>query len=99
MPFKSLMLAAVAATALAACGGSDNDFVAPPVAVIPPQPPAPTPPPPPPPPPMGNLEDGFGAGFAAAFQQDAFAEPIDPVTGDIIPLDVTADPVPVPDPQ
>ncbi len=40
-----------------------------------------------------NLEDNFGAGFAAAFNADANDEPIDPSRDDIIAVDPTADPI------
>lgn len=81
---------------LSACGG-ENDFVAPPTANVPP----PTPPVTPPTPPTGseNPEDSQGDAFAAAFKQEPFSEPIDPKAGDIIGLNITADPVAIaPDP-
>ena len=89
-----------AAATLAACGGSDNTFVAPPTAVVTvtDPPPPPPPPPTPEPEPEGTAAEQAGAGFAFAFNQSPFDEPVEPVEGDIIPLDLTAEPIPVPDP-
>jgi hypothetical protein len=42
--------------------------------------------------------DAQGAGFAAAFRADAQAEPVDPMTGDIIAIDKTIDATDVPNP-
>lgn len=81
---------------ISACGG-ENDFVAPPTANVPP----PAPPVTPPTPPTGseNPEDSQGDAFAAAFKQEPFSEPIDPKSGDIIALNITADPIAIlPDP-
>ena len=50
----------------------------------------------PPTPPPARLEDGFGAGFAAAFRIAMFGDPRDPAPGDIIALSLTADPTPIP---
>lgn len=54
---------------------------------------------PPPPPPAAPLEDGFGTTFGAAFRADGNAAPIDPMAGDIIDLDLTADPTDIPSPS
>ena len=81
---------------LSACGG-ENNFVAPPTANVPP----PAPPVTPPTPPTGseNPEDSQGDAFAAAFKQEPFSEPIDPKSGDIIALNITAEPIAIlPDP-
>lgn len=97
---KLTFVAVVTAAALAACGGGgENTFVAPPVAVGPPTPPPPLPPTPPTPPTgSGTVQAQAGAGFAAAFNQGRTDEPNDPVANDIIPLDKTGEPIPIPDP-
>lgn len=76
-----LALGSAAVIALAACGDNDND-----VTITPP--------------PGGGgggdpvaFEDNFGAGFATAFQADANDDPIDPMAGDIVDIDPTADPL------
>lgn len=79
--------AVLAVAVIAAC--SEDDPVTPP-----PGPVGGAPPPPPPP----AAKTQFGAGFEAAFDQDATDEPRDPVAGDIIDIDITADPVDVADP-
>jgi|TARA_R110002020_G_scaffold309301_1_gene525095 hypothetical protein len=86
-PLRLVMIAGVASTALTACGndGGGNDVY--------------MPPPPPPPPAPANVEDQFGAGFAAAFGNMATADPNPVVAGDVIDPDKTADPVDVPDPN
>ncbi|MGD2133703.1 MAG: hypothetical protein PVI23_12990 [Maricaulaceae bacterium] len=58
-----------------------------------------TPPPPPPPPPATPLEDTFGTGFGTAFRADPNTDPVDPMAGDIVALDLTADPTEIPDPS
>ena len=78
---------------VALSGCSDNDFVPPPQPV---QPPAQAPAPPGPP---ANPETLFGAGFEAAFTQNADAAPLDPAAGDVIDLDLTADPIDIADPN
>ena len=86
--------------ALAACGNpGNNNFVAPPTgtATAPPTPP-PAPTPPPTPTGDGTPQGQAGAGFATAFNQSPFDEPVDPIAGDIIPLDKTAEPIPIPNP-
>ena len=92
---KTAILVVLSAGSLTACSG-DNSFITPPPVVV-----APPPPPPPPPPPTGQAapQDSLGAGFKASFEQDRFAEPTDPVTSDIIPLDKTADAFDVPNPM
>ncbi len=50
----------------------------------------------PPPPPPARLEDGFGAGFAAAFRTNLNGVPRDPAAGDIIAVSLTTDPTPIP---
>ena len=46
--------------------------------------------------PAAKLEDSFGAGFAAAFQQGPNTDPREPAAGDVIAVSATTDPVPVP---
>lgn len=98
LSIKTSLILAAAALALTACGGSDNGFVAPPTGGF--TPPAPPPPPPPPPPPGGNgtPQSQAGSGFAAAFNQGPFDKAVEPMTGDIIVLDKTAEPIEIPDP-
>lgn len=93
--FKTVLIATMGAIMLAACGGGENTFTPPPTSTVPPNPP---PPPPPPPPPSQSLQEQAGAGFATAFNQAPTDAPVEPVAGDIIPLDKTADPLEVPDP-
>jgi len=95
---KTSLVAATAVFALAACGGGgDNNFTPPPTGVVTPPPPV-DPPPPPPPTGDGTPQGQAGAGFAAAFNQGPFDEPVDPMTGDIIALDKTAEPIEIPNP-
>ena len=90
---KTAILVVLSASVVTGCSNNDSGSVTPPVVVTPP------PPPPPPPPPAADApQDNFGAGFKAAFEQGSFAEPVDPVAGDIIPLDKTTDPFDVPNP-
>lgn len=96
--FKTACIAAVLTIGLSACGG-ENNFVAPPVGTVTP-----------PPggggggdnPPTGDTrtpQQQSGQGFADAFNQGEFSEPIDPVAGDINAIDITADPINIlPDP-
>jgi len=94
--FKTLLIAGVAAVTLAACGG-DNDYVAPPTGAVTPPVVPPVPPPPPPPPTGDDSPQGqAGAGFAAAFNRGSFEEPVDPMDGDIVALDKTAEPIDFP---
>jgi len=95
---KVSLATSAAAFALAACGNpGNNNYVAPPTgtATAPP-----TPPPTPTPTPTGDgtPQGQAGAGFATAFNQSPFDEPIDPTVGDIIALDKTAEPIPIPNP-
>ena len=46
-----------------------------------------------------TVQDKLGAGFAAAFNADAFGEPVRPASGDIVPLDKTTDPFDIPNPE
>lgn len=50
-----------------------------------------------PPPDPANIEDNFGIGFATLYRADPTSEPFDPMMADVIPLDLTADPVEVPE--
>lgn len=50
------------------------------------------------PPPNQTLQSMFGAGFAASFNRGRFDEPTDPASGDVIAIDLTTDPMDVPDP-
>jgi len=95
---KTAILVVLSATVVTGCSNNDSGSITPPVVVTPP--PA-VPPPPPPPPPAGAdaPQDNFGASFKTAFEQNPYAEPIDPVAGDIIPLDKTAEPFDVPNPM
>lgn len=97
---KTFLVVATAAVTLAACGGGgDNNFTPPPTGVVTPPPPIDQPPPPPPPSTGDGTPQGqAGAGFAAAFNQGAFDEPVDPMSGDIIALDKTAEPIEIPNP-
>lgn len=96
-PLKLLLVAGASAIALAGCGG-DNNYTPPPTSTVPPPPLPPPPPPPPPPPTSATPQEQAGAGFAAAFNQAAFDEAVEPAPGDIIPLDKTAEPIDIPDP-
>ena len=79
-----LLTAAISAAALglAACGGGGGGGD---VVVTPPPPPA-----------APKLEDGFGSGFATAFRAADTAEPREPSAADVIAVNATADPVPIP---
>lgn len=70
---------ALLAGGLAACG-NNNDTPAPGPVVTPP---------------AAKVEDAFGANFAAAYRADPNSIAKDPVPGDIIPLDLTKDAVPI----
>jgi len=97
---KASLLTAATALSLSACGFSgDNNFTPPETGVVT-IPPAGGQPPVDPPPPTGDgtPQGQAGAGFAAAFNQGPNDEPVDPMAGDIIPLDKTAEPIPIPDP-
>lgn len=96
-PLKSILIAGASAVVLAGCGG-DNNYSPPPTSTVPPPPLPPPPPPPPPPPTSASPQEQAGSGFAAAFNQAALDEPVEPVSGDIIPLDKTAEPIDIPDP-
>jgi hypothetical protein len=85
MTYKALLAAVAAGMLAAACDGGGSTA-------------APTPPPPPPPPPPpASFSSSFGAGFETAFQQAAFDEPLAVEDGDIIDVDITADPLAIPD--
>lgn len=75
---RRIIAVALAGTALASCGGGGNDAPPPPVVVTPP---------------AAKIEDGFGANFGIAYRADPNTDAKDPVGGDIIPLDLTTDPV------
>ena len=75
---KSMLFVAVAGAALAACGGGGSETAPPPVVVVPP---------------AAKLEDGFGINFGIDYRADPNTDAKDPVPGDIIPLDLTIDPV------
>lgn len=100
----ALKLAGMIATAaiLGACGGGkggENSFTPPPTATVPPPPVNPSPQPPPPPPSVDGTPQGMaGAGFATAFNQGKFDEPVSPTQGDIIAIDKSADPYDIPNP-
>ncbi len=102
-PLKIVVLTTSAAF-LGACGGSNgssnsnSNFTPPPTATVPP--PVVTPPVVDPQPPMadGTPQGMAGAGFAAAFNQGEFADPVSPTQGDIIGLDKTIDPYDIPNP-
>ena len=64
---------------LAACS-NNNPTPAPPPVVVPP---------------AAKLEDQFGANFGIAYRADPLSEAKDPAPGDIIPLSLTAEPVPL----
>lgn len=93
---QTAILVGLSAVVVTGCAGDNNEFTPPPVVVAPP--PA-TPPPPPPPPTTEAPQDALGAGFKASFEQSAFAEPTDPMAGDIIPLDKSAEAFDVPNPM
>jgi len=86
---KKLLPTFILVAGMALTGCNEADVFVPP----PPAPPAPPPPPPP------TTQSQFGAGFESAFDADRFAEPVDPQAGFIIDLDITADPVDIPDPE
>lgn len=96
---KTSVLAATAALVLAACGNPGNNNYVPPETGVVTIPPTVTPPPVDPPPTGdGSPQGQAGAGFATAFNQGPTDEPVDPMTGDIVALDKTAEPIPIPDP-
>ena len=78
--FRNIAIVALLAGTLSACG-SDNNSSNPGGPVVAP--------------PAAKVEDAFGANFAAAFRADPNSIAKDPVPGDIIPLDLTKDPVPI----
>ena len=47
-------------------------------------------------PPAAKFEDQFGAKFASAYQGAPNSEPVDVAPGDVIPVNATAEPVPLP---
>lgn len=47
-------------------------------------------------PPAAKFEDQFGAKFASAYQGGPNTEPVDVAPGDVIPVNATAEPVPLP---
>lgn len=75
--WKIAGIAAVSA-GLAACGDSSSPAPGAPVVT---------------PPAAPKLEDGFGANFGIAYRAAPNTDAKDPVAGDIIPLDLTKDPV------
>lgn len=85
MTYKVLIATVAAGMLAAACDGGGSSAAPPP------------PPPPPPPAPPASFSSNFGAGFEAAFQQAAFAEPLAVEDGDIIDVDITADPLAIPE--
>lgn len=85
---KRILLSGSALLIVACSGGDLVELPTPPVVVDPPPPPVTETP----------VQDQFGAGFKTAFERDKTAEPVEPVDGDIIPLDKTIDPVDIPDP-
>lgn len=84
MTYKALLTAVVTGMLVAACDSGGGAAPAPP-------------PPPPPPPPPASYSSNFGAGFEAAFQQARFDEPLAVDDLDIIAVDITADPLDVPE--
>ena len=93
MKFYLLLAVLIVATpSLTGCFDGDDDTPPPPDAVDPP-------PPPPPPPPTGDgSPDEFGAGFATAFQAGPDGQPVDPIDGDIIAINLFANPTDIPNP-
>jgi len=79
---KVTLAVAVLALALGACGGGGRGGG---IGVNPPPAPA-------------KLEDQFGSigGFGSIFRQGPNTEPTDPAAGAVVPVNVTAEPVPVP---
>ena len=77
-----ILILGTAGTTLTACNGGGDGVT------------LPTPPPPPPP----TLQEQFGAKFAQSFNKSMNDVPVDPMQGDIIMIDITADPLDVPDP-
>ncbi len=47
-------------------------------------------------PPAAKFEDQFGSKFASAYQGAPNTEPVDVAPGDVIPVNATAEPVPLP---
>lgn len=90
---QTAILVGLSAVVVTGCAGDNNEFTPPPVVVAPP------PPPPPPPPTTEAPQDALGAGFKASFEQSAFVEPTDPMAGDTIPLDKSAEAFDVPNPM
>lgn len=83
MTYKVLIATVSAGMLAAACDGGGSS--------------AAPPPPPPPPAPPASFSSSFGAGFEAAFQQAAFNDPLAVEDGDIIDVDITADPLAIPE--
>lgn len=79
-------LISAAGLSLSACLDSSSAPAEPPVVVPPPPPVAQTP------------QEKAGAGFAIAFNRVPFAQPIDPTENDLNPVDVSAEPIAIPDP-
>lgn len=79
---RRLAAVALLGSFVAACGGGGGDDPAPP-------------PPPVVVPPAAPQEDQFGARFGMAFRASPTADPIVPADGDIVPLSVTTNPVPL----
>ena len=85
MTYKALLTAVVTGMLVAACD-SGGGYSAPD------QPPSAPPPPSP-----SSYSSNFGAGFEDAFQQAKFDEPLTLDDLDIIAVDITADPLDVPE--
>ena len=85
---NKLVLAAVLVAGLSACGSGGNGGgtnPSPPVGGTPP--PVTTPPAPP------TLAEQFGSVFATIFNADPNSEPRDPADGDIVAVNLTAEPI------
>jgi hypothetical protein len=77
---KRTLLVCGMGSGLAACGGNSGDASAPA---------------PPPPVVVMPQENQFGAAFATDYRASPMSNPVTPVPGDIIPLSLTTNPVPV----
>jgi len=47
-------------------------------------------------PPAAPIEDSFGPGFGSAFRADPNSTPINPTARDVVPVNPSAEPLPVP---
>ena len=83
---RTIGLAVALSISLTACYDNDDAPAPPPVVVQPP-----------PPPPPASIQSKFGAGFEMTFDTELNSEPSEPMDGDIIAIDLAADPEDIPE--